>query len=125
VTQALSGQYWQQIDIVFARDLRAEQIKHALVAGIKRNSTYEQYRQIESSLAAFKHGITQDVKEGAHFRLRWQPDGRLLAVYESQTVIDIVDPLFARLLWSVWFGERAVIDRRELLSRHVQALAEK
>lgn len=118
----LSGDYPQQIDIVFKRNLKANQIVGALVGGIKSNCLAEEFDSIQSPLATFKQAVSVDVKKQTKFQLRWLPSGSLEGFYEGEKVMNIDDPLFAKLLWSVWFGERPVIKTQELLSNQVSVL---
>ena len=41
--------------------------------------------------------------------------GHLLAFYQGELVGDFDSPLLAKLLWSMWFSKKAVVDREKLI----------
>ena len=105
----------KQISILFNRDLKAKQIAGKLSDGVQDNCADDEFQQIESDLALFKNVINQDVKKNDKFSLRWLHDGRLIMLFHGEQVGELDNPLLAKLLWSIWFGEQSVVNRKDLV----------
>ena len=116
-TQLIDANITKQISIVFSRDLEANQIQETLSDGIKDNCDADEFQQVKSDLDLFKRAINQDVKKHDEFSLRWLASGKLLMLFHGEVVGELESPLLARLLWSIWFGDDAVVDRAELVSK--------
>lgn len=107
----------KQISMIFMRSLTAVQIKESLTSGIKKNSAEGEYQLILSSVETFNRAITADVKENDEFTLRWLPDGTLISLFQGQEISAIKDPRFARIIWSIWFGEKSIVNREALVEK--------
>lgn len=107
----------KQISMVFMRALKAKQIQESLVSGIKLNTNEEEYIQILPQLEQFIRPISEDVKKNDEFILRWFPDSTIISIFQGQQISTIKDETFARALWSIWFGEHAVVDRSFLINQ--------
>ncbi len=112
----LSADGPKQISIVFDRDLDAEKVQKTLTKGVNKNCVGDEFDQVSEALAEFKQQINQDVKRNDLFVLRWLPDGRLQSIYHDEVVGEVTSPLLSRLLWSIWFGEHAVVDRKKMVT---------
>ena len=106
----------KQISIVFDRDLDAEKVQKTLTKGVNKNCVGDEFSQVSAALDQFKQLINQDVKRNDLFVLRWLPDGRLLSIYEGEVVGEVQSPLLSRLLWSIWLGDHAVVDREKMIA---------
>lgn len=107
----------KQISMVFMRILKAEQIKESLLAGLKRNSDSEVFKSIESHVDDFIRPITEDVDKNDEFIVRWLPDGTTISYFQGKKISSIKSDEFAKTLWSVWFSEHSVVDRKKLVQR--------
>lgn len=105
----------KQTNMVFSRDLRADQIQKSLRSGIKANSSEASYDEMQPDVEAFMSAITDGVNEGDEFVLRWYPDGTLQAFFEGHSISSIRNNELAKTMWAMWFGERAVVDRSKLV----------
>lgn len=105
----------KQISIVFDRDLDAEKVQKTLTKGVNKNCVGDEFVQVQDALEKFKSVINKDVKKNDEFALRWLPDGRLLSLYHDEVVGEVQSPLLARLLWKIWFGDHAVVDRADMV----------
>ena len=106
----------KQISIVFDRDLDAEKVQKTLTKGVNKNCVGDEFSQVSAALDQFKQLINHDVKRNDLFVLRWLPDGRLLSIYEGEVVGEVQSPLLSRLLWSIWLGDHAVVDREKMIA---------
>ncbi len=105
----------KQISMIFLRALTAKQIQNSLISGIKLNTNEEQYLQITPQLEEFIQPINGDVIENDEFIIRWLPDGTLVSIFQGEEISAIKNNGFARALWSIWFGNESVVDRKSLI----------
>jgi hypothetical protein len=107
----------KQITMNFSRDVTPEQITGAYRDGFAENATKEELKSIQASLDKFLGYFTQPVKENDVFTLRWIPGGTIVPVIYGKDQEPISNPLFAKVLWSIWFGEDSIVDREDLVAR--------
>ena len=105
----------KQISMIFLRSLTAEQVQKSLRSGIKLNTNEEEYRQILPQVEEFMHAIYADVKKNDEFLIRWFPDGSIVSIFQGVKISTIKNDFFARTLWSIWFGNYSVVDRKSLI----------
>jgi len=119
-SEAVSDRKAKQIIMDFARDVDAAKIKETYSDGFKEHSTPEEYKQVEPSLKQFLSYFSKDVKENDQFILRSLPGGTVIAVIQGDQKPAITDGAFARILWSLWLGKDAVVDRDDLVERMIE-----
>lgn len=107
----------KQITMDFARDVDAEKIKGAYHDGFKENSTAEEMKTLLPLVEQFTGYFTKEVKENQQFILRWLPGGVVIARIAGDEKPAITSPLFAKVLWSIWFGKNSIVDREELVEK--------
>ncbi len=105
----------KQITMNFARDVSANQITDAYRDGFKENSSSEELASTQPFLNKFLGYFTEGVKENDTFTLRWVPGGTVVPIIRGKEFDAIANPTFARILWSIWFGERSIVDREDLV----------
>lgn len=107
----------KQVSMVFLRSLTASQIKDSLLSGIKSNSSEDEFQQMLPDVEKFQQAISSDVEKDDEFILRWLPDGTLVSLFQGQEISAIRNDQFARVLWSIWFGDNPVVNRRSLIEK--------
>jgi hypothetical protein len=112
----------KQISMIFLRSLKAKQIQNSLISGIKLNTSEQEYKQILPQVEEFMHAIHADVKPNDEFIIRWLPDGTLISLFQGQQINAIRNDKFAKTLWSIWFGEESVVDRKSLVKQLLSSL---
>lgn len=105
----------KQITMNFARDVTANQITDAYRDGFKENAGKEEQASMQPLLNTFLGYFTEGVKENDTFTLRWVPGGTVVPIIRGKEFDPIVNPTFARILWSIWFGEHSIVDREDLV----------
>ncbi len=105
----------KQITMDFVRDVSADRIQEAFREGFQGNASPSELEDIRPLLRQFLASIYKDVQEDDRFIIRWLPGGVTVSLFKGEEVIRITSVTFARLLWSLWFGERPVVDRTELI----------
>ena len=58
-----------------------------------------------------------DVKTNDKHVLRWMPDGTITVEINDTLKGEIKNPAFAKALWSIWFGQKSVVSRDQLVAR--------
>ena len=105
----------KQVTMTFLRDLEAERIRRSMVRAFERNATDAEFREIAPHVESFTQAIEHDVEPGDEFTIRWFPGGTTAFLFEGREILRLTSRTFARIMWATWFGERAVVDRTELL----------
>ena len=105
----------KQISMVFLRKLSAEQIQNSLRSGIRLNSNEADYLKILPQVEEFMRSIYADVKKNDKFIIRWLPDGSVISFFQGEQISSIKNMKFAETLWSIWFGDFSVVDRKALI----------
>jgi hypothetical protein len=104
----------KQITLQFARDVKAKRLKRGVREDLERNATDAELGEIEPIVERFVDAV-KDAQTDDRFVLRWLPGGRILATYHDDVVFDATNLTFARVLWSIWFGEKAIVEPEALV----------
>ncbi|HCV42961.1 MAG TPA: hypothetical protein DGH68_05720 [Bacteroidetes bacterium] len=110
----------KQIIMDFARDVDPQKIQGAYRDGFKENASEEDLKKLQPMIDQFVGFFAKDVKENDQFILRWLPGGTIVAIVQGEQKPAVKGELFARTLWSIWFGEESIVDREDLVSRIVK-----
>jgi Chalcone isomerase-like len=107
----------KQITMDFARGVGSDKIQDAFREGFKENSSPEDLKKMQSQVDQFVGYFAKEVNENDQYVLRWLPGGVVIAIVQGEEKPAITGELFARTLWSIWFGEDSIVDRDDLVSR--------
>jgi hypothetical protein len=107
----------KQISLVFVRDVDAESIQNAYRDGFKNSVSESDYAKIKGTVDKFLAYFSSPAKENDSFTYRWLPGGIVVVIAQGQEKPALTDPLFARALWTIWFGEDSIVDREDLVER--------
>lgn len=111
----LANNSTKQVTMAFARDIGAKRVQNALLDSLRNNATPLELEEIRPHMGEFARSIYKDVEEDDRFIIRWLPGGRTISVFQGRVVTTITNVTFARVLWSIWFGEVSVVDRAQLV----------
>lgn len=109
----------KELTMDFVREVGMDKIRDAYRDGFEENATKEEFKTIGPLVEQFVGYFATDVKENDRFIVRWLPGGIVQAQVQGTEKPAIASTLFARVLWSIWFGEDSIVDREELVSRFV------
>jgi hypothetical protein len=109
----------KQLTMDFARTVSPTQVRDAYRDGFKENATAEELKTIQPMVDRFLAYFTSDVKENDRFTLRWLPGGTIIAIINGDEKPAITNEVFARVLWTIWFGKDSIVDREDLIERIV------
>lgn len=107
----------KQIVMEFAREVGMEQIQGAYRDGFRENADKDEMKQIQPMVEQFVSAVKSGVKDGDRYILTWLPGGTIHAKFGSDEAPPLTDPTFARVLWTIWFGDDSIVDPEELVSR--------
>jgi len=105
------------LQIRFSRKLGAERIRRELADSLRRNARPEWLAEAAPTIAAFMKAIDRDARDGDQLVFVWLPGGELFAEFNGERSFSATNTAFARLIWSIWFGDDPVCDREELLAQ--------
>ena len=84
--------------------------------GFAANATAEESAQIGPSVAKFIAFFDKEITENSRLTFRWLPGGLILTEAYGEPKEPVTDPVFARALWSIWFGEDSIVRPEELVT---------
>jgi hypothetical protein len=120
ITQVLTDGKAKQIHMIFVRDVDAASIQNAYRDGFKENATKEELASLTPTIEKFVGNFSAGVKENDQYILRWFPGGTVVPVIQGVEKEAITNPVFARVLWTIWFGEDSIVDPEDLVARMAQ-----
>jgi hypothetical protein len=109
----------KQIIMEFAREVGTAQVQDAYRDGFRANAAKGEWEHLQPLVEQFVGTVTTGTKDGDRYILTWLPGGIVHARFGAQDAKPITDPVFARVLWSIWLGEDPIVDREELVGRIV------
>jgi hypothetical protein len=109
----------KQLTLDFARNVDPESIKNAYRDGFKENAKPEELKKIQPLIDQLLGYFTAEVKENQKFTLRWLPGGVVLVNVAGEEKPALKDATFARVFWSIWFGEDSIVDREDLVQKMI------
>ena len=109
----------KQLTMDFVRDVDVEKIQGAYRDGFEENAAGDELKAITPLVDQFLGYFTAPVKENDRYVLRWLPGGTILSTVAGVDKPAIKNPVFARVLWSIWLGEDSIVDREELVERQL------
>ncbi len=107
----------KQITMVFVRDVDPASIQNAYRDGFKENASKEELQGIQGLIDTFVGNFTAGVKENDVFILRWLPGGTIIPVIKGEEKQPITNPVFSKVLWTIWFGDESIVDPDDLVAR--------
>ena len=112
-----SNEVAKQVTLRFLRDLPKEKIQNEMRKSILKNTKPEWLKTGATSLERFIKAIDRDVAKDDQFSIRCLPGGKTIAYYNEEESLVIDDPAFAKMLWSMWFGDKPVVRTADLVNR--------
>ena len=105
------------IALEFTRGIGRDRIRREFEKTLRRNADLDLLKRADTTIRDFVTAIDRDAEAGDRLVYYWLPGGRLVAEYNGERFFSVTDTPFAKLIWSIWFGEDPVCDSRKLLAR--------
>lgn len=115
LNEVLSEGKAKQITMDFARGVGSGKIQGAYREGFEKNATEEELKEIQPLIDQFVGYFDKKVEEDQQYVLRWMPDGSLISIVQGELKPVIKNNTFARVLWSIWLGEKSIVNREDLV----------
>lgn len=106
----------KQLTFKWVRTVEAAKVKEGYDESFKKTLSPFEYAQLQNEITHFLSYFNQEVKKGDEQVLRWLPGGSIEVIIKGNKVGTISNPAFAKALWSIWFGDKSVVDREKLVS---------
>lgn len=106
----------KQLTIKWVHKADAKKVQEGYLESFKNSLTAEEFTGLKSKIEQYAHFFAADVQKGDEHILRWFPGGTIEVVINGEKAGSITDPAFAKGLWSLWFGDKSVVDRNQLIS---------
>ncbi len=113
--EALTDGGAKQITIEYVREVGPEKIRAVLREGFQKNTTPKEFEEIRPLVDELCGYFQKPVKTGERFILRRLSGGKVVFILQDKEMGTARSPLFARALWSIWLGERSVVERDKLV----------
>ena len=100
----------KQLTMKWVRDVNAAKVQSGFRDSLKKNGAPK------SETDTFVNLFTADASDGDEYVLRWIPGGTIEVFINGTKAGSIDNEEFARSLWLVWFGNKSVVKRDQLVS---------
>ncbi|WP_334030462.1 chalcone isomerase family protein [Alteromonas sp. P256] len=115
-----SGQLSQRVEIEFLRDVSREQVEEALMDGIERNNPDVDLSNIKSEIMRLSDGFDNDIAENSRLVLSRVNVGKLIVYFNERKIVETDNSELIRALWSIWFGQKPIVDNKALIANQLQ-----
>lgn len=115
-----SGQLSQRVEIEFLRDVSREQVEEALMDGIERNNPDVDLSNIKTEIMRLSDGFDNDITENSRLVLSRVNVGKLIVYFNEQKIVETDNSELTRALWSIWFGQKPIVDNKALIANQMQ-----
>lgn len=107
----------KQLTIKWVRGVGPDQVRESYQEAFHKVLSEQEYAQEKGVLDQFLQFFSAGANKGDEFVFRWIPGGTVDVLINSKKIGSITNKVVAKALWSVWFGEKSVVDR-DLLLKH-------
>jgi hypothetical protein len=115
-----SGQFSQRVEIEFLRDVSREQVEEALMDGIERNNPDVDLSNIKTEIMRLSEGFDNDITENSRLVLSRVNVGKLIVYFNERKIVETDNTELTRALWSIWFGQKPIVDNKALIANQLQ-----
>lgn len=102
--------------IHFSMSLSHSQVRREFEKSMRRNAAAGWLEEAAPTIEAFTNAIDRGAEAGDRLVFYWLPGGRVFVEFNGERAFAATDTVFAKLVWSIWFGDDPVCDADELLA---------
>ncbi|WP_439107933.1 chalcone isomerase family protein [Congregibacter sp.] len=117
----ITDQRPKAILIRFERKLGRDRIREELAKSLRKNAQENWLEDAGASVDAFMAAIDRDANAGDQLVFYWLPEGKLMVEFNGEPSFETKDLAFAKLIWSIWFGDDPACEREGLLAQAASA----
>jgi hypothetical protein len=108
----------KQLTIKWVREVPVAKVQEGYEDSFKTAIPEPAYSQLQSAIKTYIAYFNKDVVKGDEHVIRWIPGGIIEVQINGKTVGTINNSEFAKGLWNIWFGEKSVVNRDNLMSSY-------
>ncbi|MBA3815395.1 MAG: chalcone isomerase family protein [Parachlamydiaceae bacterium] len=106
----------KQLTFKWLRTVEVAKVRDGYDESFKKILSQSEYAQLKNEITQFLSYYNVEVRKGDEHILRWLPRGNIEVIIKGNQVGNIINPAFAKALWSIWLGDKTVVDREKLVS---------
>lgn len=111
----LSDAYAKQLTMKWVHEADPDKIQGGYIESFKNALSPSDFSRIQNDINQYVQYFNHPVQKGDEHILRSFPDGTVEVLMNGKTVGTINNKDFAKALWSIWFGNKSVVDRNRLV----------
>lgn len=116
INQIMQDGKAKQLTIKWVHNVEADKIQSGYHESFQNALAGSNDAQLQNQIDQYIAFFNQDAKKGDEHILRWIPGGIIEVIINGNKAGTITNKDFARLLWSIWFGQKSVVNRDNLVS---------
>lgn len=116
VEQILQDNLAKQLTLKWVRNVEADKVKEGFNESFKQTLSPSDYSRLQNEISQFLQFFGQNANKGDVDVIRWIPGGHVQVVINGKVAGEITNKDFAVGLWNIWFGNKGVVDRSQLIS---------
>ena len=116
VQTILSDDFAKQLSMKWVRSVSSKQVQESYQESFRKVLSDSEFANLKDALDEFLGFFNQSFNKGDEFILRWLPGGNIEVFVSGKKMGSVTNKNFAVSLWKIWFGDRSVVDRNNLIS---------
>lgn len=109
-----NDQFAKQLTLKWVHEASPEKVQEGYQESFKNALSQADYSKLQNEINQYIQFFNQPVQKGEEQIIRWFPGGYVEVLINGKTVGSITNKEFAKALWSIWFGNKSVVDRSNL-----------
>jgi hypothetical protein len=114
--QILEDDKAKQLTMNWLRSASQQQIKEGYEDSFRKTLSPSLHNQLAKDIQKYVSFFTESTKKGDVMVIRWTPGGKITLLMNDKELGTLTNPTFAKELWNLWFGDKSVVDRNQLVS---------
>lgn len=106
----------KQLTLKWTHNASAKKVQEGYIESFKNTLSENDYNQLQGDIKKYIQFFNLDVQKGDEHILRWLPGGYIEVLINGHKAGTLTNPIFAKGLWSIWFGAKSVVNRNNLTS---------
>ena len=107
--------YAKQLTFKFVHEVSVDKIREAYSESLN-NIDPNLVSQLQGEIQKFIGFFNEPIPVGEEQIFRWLPGGNVEILINGKKVGNITNKAFAQALWSIWLGDKSVVNRDDLTS---------
>lgn len=109
-----SDEFAKQLTLKWVHEASVDKVQEGYQESFRNSLSQSDYSKLQNEITQYIQFFNQPVQKGDEQIIRWFPGGYVEVLINGKSVGSITNKDFAKALWSVWFGNKSVVDRNNL-----------